>query len=64
MSRDKGDDYGYWGDMRNDPPPKACLLCGTRPQQVGLHCSACFNDLLDEDIAAGRTFNDDAVKGL
>jgi len=53
MSRDKGDDYGYWGDMRNEPPPKACVLCGTRPQEIGLHCSACYNDLADEDAAKG-----------
>ncbi len=28
--------------------PKACVLCGTSPQMIGLHCSACWNDLADE----------------
>jgi len=41
MSRDKGDDYGYWGDMRNEPPPKACAYCKLAPQECGLHCRNC-----------------------
>ncbi len=31
----------------NDPPPDPCVLCGTSPQSIGLHCSNCWNDLSD-----------------
>ena len=29
--------------------PDPCVLCGTQPQAIGLHCSACWNDLADAD---------------
>ena len=29
--------------------PKACVLCGTQPQAIGLHCNNCWNDLADQD---------------
>ena len=36
-------------DDENDPPPKACVLCGTQPQSIGLHCNLCYMDLADLD---------------
>ena len=33
----------------DDPPPKACVLCGTAPQAIGLHCHNCYNDPADEE---------------
>ena len=35
--------------FKNDPPPKPCVLCGTRPQSIGLHCNLCYMDLADQD---------------
>ena len=29
--------------------PKPCVLCGTQPQAIGLHCNNCWNDLADQD---------------
>jgi hypothetical protein len=41
---------GELGDQREEPDvPKACAYCGARPQEIGLHCSACWHDLADKE---------------
>jgi len=43
---------GDEGDESKWKPPetnKPCVLCGTQPQSIGLHCNTCWNDLADQD---------------
>jgi hypothetical protein len=43
---------GDTGDEEGWKPPDTldvCAYCGTKPQDIGLHCVDCWNDLADED---------------
>jgi len=46
------DEYrkSHWKKLTDtEAGAKACVLCGTQPQSIGLHCSLCWNDLADQD---------------